>query len=192
MSDNKLANEYTIGGFEQMQKLIAELEREKAELQYQISEAADRLERNIAEKHKAFEALNASNHQNIELVAKVEVFKSVVQELANTEHQHGGALQPCGQFSYRVKEYLFKEAKKALELSQTQCLNQIKAEAVTDFVQHIKSLFESGEYSEIARAYFRKANSGARGQVISLADDPEWCGIIAAKQHYLASIAKGE
>ena len=85
---------------------------------------------NIARKKK----ISDLTRQNQELMAQVELLRKPLSGLVRVCHDIGGALEQDGQFSYKVKEYIFKSAKDAFGAAPSQCLAEVKAQAGRDAV----------------------------------------------------------
>lgn len=74
--------------------------------------------------------------------------------------------------------------KKAAAATPAQCLAEVRAQAVMDFVGFAYSQFESGEYQVVARRKYHALNSRAQGQTVSIHNDAEYCGIIGNAEVY--------
>lgn len=70
----------------------------------------------------------------LELEAQVEQLRKPLSALVKVCHDRGGSLEEDGEFAYKVKAWVFKSAKTALDATPAQCLAEIKAQAVEDFI----------------------------------------------------------
>jgi hypothetical protein len=69
-----------------------------------------------------------------------------LQNLIKVEHERGGALQPCGQFSYEVKGFIFKGVKQALDATPAQCLAERDADVVDSVIDNLPAIALDGKY----------------------------------------------
>lgn len=66
----------------------------------------------------------AMQKERDKLKAQVEQLRKPLSTLVKTCHDRGGALEEDGQFAYKVKAFVFKSAKNALDATPARCLSE--------------------------------------------------------------------